>query len=144
MTQFLTQPFVEKLRQRYGVLVVDDDDAILETLDFSLQQSGFAVWLAPDGPAALELYRRHADAIDVLLIDVRMPGQDGPAILSAIQELSPSVACCFMSGDMGDYTVEHLHWMGAAAVFDKPFQMALLTGALQALAMHHRRAGNNT
>jgi CheY-like chemotaxis protein len=43
-----------------------------------LALAGFEVWAAATGEEAVALYRRHRDAFDVVLLDVRMPGMDAP------------------------------------------------------------------
>jgi CheY-like chemotaxis protein len=60
--------------QKYGNLVADDEESVRGVLDIGMRQQGFDVWLAADGQKALDLYRRHCEAIDVVLLDVRMPG----------------------------------------------------------------------
>ena len=105
-----------------GILVIDDEEGVRGVLNVRLRQQGFAVWLAADGHEALDLYRRHREDIDVVLLDVRMPGPDGPQTLAALQQLNPQVRCCFMSGDLGSYTEWGLCNLGAAAVIRKPFR----------------------
>jgi CheY-like chemotaxis protein len=109
--------------QVYGVLVVDDEVCVRGILNVGLRQQGFAVWLAANGQEALELYWQHRRAIDVVLMDVRMPGLDGPQTLAALQELTPQIRCCFMSGDAGSYTEDRLRNWSAAAVLQKPFRL---------------------
>ena len=95
-----------------------------------LQTSGFVVWMASGGRDAAALYREHRKAIDVVLLDVRMPDQDGPETLSALRELDSNVRCCFMSGDAGNYSEQDLIGMGAVAVIRKPFRMSELAQQL--------------
>src|SRR5258707_982092 len=115
----------------YGILVVDDEGAIRSVLNDGMRQKGFSVWVAASGKEALDLYRRHFKAIDVILLDVRMPGLDGPQTLAALRELSPEIRACFMTGELGEYTEEGLCGMGeAAAVFLKPFHLAQLGQSL--------------
>lgn len=95
-----------------------------------MRAQGFAVWLAADALTAVELYRGHHDAIDVVLLDVRMPNRDGPETLAALRELDPYVRFCFMSGDMGKYTEENLLDLGAVAVFQKPLRLSELARQL--------------
>jgi CheY-like chemotaxis protein len=123
-----------RTRRPHGVLVVDDEDSVRGVLDIGMRQQGFAVWLAADGREALEVYRRHGGAIDVVLVDVRMPGRDGPQTLAALREVNPEVRCCFMSGDLGGYTEEGLRNLGAAALFRKPFRLAEVSRVLRELA----------
>ena len=120
--------------QTYGILVVDDEWAVRGVLSVVLQGKGFALWLAANGQEALDLYRRHRETIDVVLLDVRMPGQDGPQTLATLQEVNPRVRCCFMSGDLGSYTEGELRDLGAAAVLQKPFRVTEVAHMLWKLA----------
>jgi CheY-like chemotaxis protein len=117
-----------------GVLVVDDEPLLLAVLDAGLHQRGFAVWLASNGLQALEVYQAHRKEISIVLLDVRMPGLDGPRTLTALQRLNPAIRCCFMTGNMGLYTPEELTALGAVEVFAKPFDLTRLAEALWQLA----------
>ncbi len=116
-----------------GLLVVDDDEGILAFLGVGLRTSGFAVWLASNGREGVDVYREHGPVIDVLLLDVRMPGWDGPETLSAIRAIAPDLPCCFMSGDTGHYTEAELLDLGAIAVLQKPFRLGELVAHLGTL-----------
>ncbi len=118
----------------YGILVVDDDECVRRVVGIGMRQQGFAVWVAASGEEALDLYRRHRPAIDLILMDVRMPGLDGPQTLAALQELNPQVRCCFMSGDPGSYTEGRLRGLGGAAFLQKPFPLAEVARMLWELA----------
>lgn len=106
-----------------GVLVVDDDAGVRTLLNNILRQQGFAAWLAGDGKQAVELYQEWCAEIDLVLLDVRMPGLDGPQTMAALRRFDPEVRCCFMTGDSGDYTVNNLLEQGAARVISKPFHL---------------------
>jgi CheY-like chemotaxis protein len=100
----------------------------------TLRQHGFqAVWLATDGAEALDIYRRHRRAIDVVLVDVRMPRLDG-----CLRKMNPEVRCCFMTGEIGGYTEAELLAQGAVRVIRKPFRLTALVCLLQELAPARR------
>jgi CheY-like chemotaxis protein len=65
------------------ILVVDDDDAIRETLRFALEDAGYQVSEAAEGMAALRLLRATRDRM-VVLLDLMMPGLDGAGVLGAV------------------------------------------------------------
>ena len=109
-----------------AILVVDDVDFLRSMLDVVLRQAGYAVLLAATGEEALEVYRRHPGAIRLVLLDIHLPGQGGRATLEGLRALDPQVRCCFLSGDLGDYTEEELRRRGALAVFPKPYDMPRL------------------
>jgi CheY-like chemotaxis protein len=119
------------------VLVVDDEPAVRRMLDFALRSHGFAVRAASGGEAAVGLYRRHRGTVDVVLLDVRMPGLDGPQTLLALRQIDPAVRCVFMTGGTGDHTGEQLLDMGAAWVLAKPFRS--LDEVMRVLAAVARR-----
>ena len=118
----------------HGVLVADDDPAVRTVVHTALGQHGFAVWQAADGREALEIFRRHCECIDVVLLDVCMPNLDGPQTLAALRELNTQVRCCFMTGGSDDYTEQGLHHLGAEAVFLKPFRLPEVARVLRDVA----------
>lgn len=65
------------------VLVVDDDEAIRETVRFALEDVGYVVDEAADGLAALRKLHA-ASAPSVVLLDLMMPGLDGAGVLGAV------------------------------------------------------------
>jgi CheY-like chemotaxis protein len=117
-----------------GILIADDMALILTLLKFELEARGFSVWLAVDGDDALDLYRRHRGEIDLVLLDVNMPGLDGPHTLAALQRLNPKVIAGFMTGGAGCYTEENLRERGAVCIFHKPFSFAEVADLLQSVA----------
>jgi len=126
---------------KVGVLVVDDDDLVRFFLKDGLEQNGFNVWLAPNGPRAVDLYKRLGGRIDVVLLDVLMPGLDGLGTLQLLRKVDPTVPACFMTGDTGDYEVGELIRCGASQVISKPFKLGLLTEILRKLANGYKADG---
>jgi CheY-like chemotaxis protein len=120
--------------RKYGILIADDEGSVRDRLNVGMRRQGFAVWLAGNGQEALDLYRRHRETIDVVLLDVCMPGLDGLETLFALQELNPQICCCFMSGTVGRHTEERLCKWSAAAVVPKPFSLAEVAQVLLELA----------
>jgi CheY-like chemotaxis protein len=116
-----------------AILVVDDEELLRSVLQLVLRREGFQVFAAANGHEALKEFRQHRDAIDMVLLDVRMPGLNGPGTLTALKALAPEVRCCFMSGDMGGGRPEDLLALGAERVFAKPFPLAETARVLWAM-----------
>src|SRR5437016_9014286 len=104
--------------ERPCVLVVDDEARIRAWLSVALPQNGFQVKLAADGEEALSIYRAGASGIALVLLDVLMPGMDGPRTLQAMQAVNPKVCCCFLN-ERNVYGSAELLALGASRVFVK-------------------------
>ena len=68
------------------LLLVDDDDLFRESLGLNLEDEGFSVTSFSNGPDTLAFFTNGGTA-DVLLLDWRMPGMDGLAVLREIRAL---------------------------------------------------------
>lgn len=113
------------------ILVVEDDDTLRTVLARQLRNRGFCVRTAAGGAEAVEEYARPAGRIDLVLMDVNMPGVSGPEALAALRADHPGVRCCFMTADHRPETRESLLARGALEVFGKPF--VSLTGLCESL-----------
>jgi CheY-like chemotaxis protein len=122
---------------RPEVLVVDDDEPVRTLLELGLRRCGFTVRMAANGREAVEMYRRHRDDIAAALLDVQMPGLDGPGTLVALKGLDPDLPCCFVTGDPGTYEVEDLLALGASCVLYKPFRLGEVVEVVRQLAEGH-------
>jgi CheY-like chemotaxis protein len=84
------------------VLVVEDEDAVRETLADTLLQGDYRVLCASTGVQALELLERYDGKVDLLVTDVVMPGMSGPALVERMSHQWPSVRVLYMSGYIED------------------------------------------
>ncbi len=128
-----SQQAPESPGRKPGILVADDEPLVREVLEVGLDRAGFQVWAVSDGWQVLILYERLRQEVAAVLLDVCMPGLDGPETLNALRRVDPGVRCCFMSGNLGNYTTTQLLERGAAQVFAKPFQLEELAEALWGL-----------
>jgi CheY-like chemotaxis protein len=102
-----------------GILIVDDEDTIRRVISRRFQMEGFRVWEAPSGAEAVELFQVFQDEIQGVLLDVCMPGLDGPETLQRIRAINPRVLACFLTGYSDKYTDDDLLQRGATEVFLK-------------------------
>ena len=117
------------------ILVVDDDDSVREITQMSLEAvAGWHVRVASGGLQALELLREQLP--EAVLLDVMMPGMDGPATFRAMQEdpALKDVPVVFLTAKMqvGGGTQP---WDGLdiAGVIPKPFDPMSLAAQVSAL-----------
>jgi DNA-binding response OmpR family regulator len=125
------QPCTPESPSRPAILVTDDDESVRTLLERGLARRGFDVHLAGNGREALQLYEQQRDRIGLVLLDVCMPGLDGPETLKALRKLDPALRCCFISGHSGAYSEEQLLSMGIDYYFKKPFSLPELAAKLK-------------
>ena len=83
---------------RLTVLVVDDEERIRKSLTEYLSDAGYRVLEAPDTKSADEVLSREAGGVSLMLLDVRMPGEDGVSYLKRQNPLRKNVPVIMMSG----------------------------------------------
>jgi two-component system OmpR family response regulator len=109
----------------WKILVVDDDPDIRRIAALALERlGGFQVELASGAEEALELIARELP--DVILLDVSMPGRDGPATLLALRALpgAERIPVVFFTATSSEEEAARLCALGAVGVVAKPFELA--------------------
>ncbi len=103
-----------------GILVVDDDPALAETLRDFLEHEGYAVFLALSGAEALEQQQRNP--ICLALVDLMMPMTDGLALMDEMRHYDPELAVIIMTGYGTIETAVEAMKRGAEDYITKPFE----------------------
>ncbi|MCB0419140.1 MAG: sigma-54-dependent Fis family transcriptional regulator [Bdellovibrionaceae bacterium] len=111
------------------VLVIDDEQNILVTLQGSLEDEGYMVDTAPDAQRGLERVQRFAP--DVVLLDIWLPDQDGVEVLEKIKRLDPTIEVVMMSGHGTIETAVKAIKMGAFDFMEKPIHFDKLSVLLR-------------
>jgi DNA-binding response OmpR family regulator len=123
-----------QLGTRRRVLVVDDDPGVLRLLTAVLSKAGFEILTAPDGRRALDLARR--EELGLILLDLRMAGLDGFAVLRALKADpgTADVPVVVMTGSEGARAVRsRVLTLGAADFMTKPFHLSRLVEVVRTL-----------
>jgi DNA-binding response OmpR family regulator len=117
------------------VLIADDDEDLLALIGFTLGQAGYLAVKAADGPGAIRAF--HAEAPDLVILDINMPGASGFQVCEAIRKSSRTpVMMLTVRGEEEDL-VKALE-LGADDYLTKPFSPRTLLARVKALL---RRAG---
>lgn len=111
------------------VLIADDEPTVRRFVERFLTSEGYTVYVASSGSEAVELFRRHADTIDLLLLDVNMPGMSGDAVYERVREDRPDVRVVFMSGFNKELALGRME-ADRCAFLQKPFQLRELLALL--------------
>jgi DNA-binding response OmpR family regulator len=113
------------------VLLVEDDPTLRSTLAFNLIREGYEVLTAADGPTALEIVQREGDTLDLVILDVMIPGLNGFQVLRAIRrDYSFPVLMLSARGEEQD-RVDGLE-LGADDYVVKPFALRELLARVRA------------
>ena len=110
-----------------GVLLVDDEPMILNTASHMLAKLGYTVFQAASGKEALALYREKQSAIDLVILDMIMPGITGSQMLKLLKEMNPEVRIILSSGYSLQGDVQALMEMGCRGFIQKPYNFVELS-----------------
>jgi signal transduction histidine kinase len=124
------------------ILVVEDNEGVREIAVSVLEDSGYKVYAAADGMAALEVLRRHTD-IDLIFTDIVMPGQiNGIELANIVRERWPNLRLVVTSGYAERLAAEGLR--DDVEFLNKPYRpldlvariKGSLDGATKGLSVH--------
>jgi two-component system nitrogen regulation response regulator NtrX len=100
------------------VLIVDDEESVRRTVADALNDEGYATLLASDGGAALRSVA--AEAPDLVLLDIAMPGRNGIDVLDELRTHWPGIPVVMMSGHGTIETAVRATKLGAYDFLEKP------------------------
>lgn len=116
------------------VLVADDDDEMRKMLATLLRRQGFDVQSASNGQEVVDRLAATDEAPDVLITDMRMPGISGMHLIQWVRERFPGTQVILITAFGDRRTHARAAELGAAAVFDKPFDFNDLLQAVHQVA----------
>jgi DNA-binding response OmpR family regulator len=115
--------------ERCVVLIADDEPMILQLASRALRRHGYEVIPATDGSSAYRAGESHDGPIHLALLDVVMPGLDGPEVYQRLKRTRPDLLVLFMSG----YDRDRLRSMASAPFLPKPFLPRTLVERVNAI-----------
>jgi CheY-like chemotaxis protein len=116
---------------RLRVLLVDDEEVVRKTTRRALEHLGHEVIDADGGAAAIARYFDPASRVDVVLLDLSMPGMNGVQCLERLRARDPSVRVALYTGNAQDLSRKEA---GGALVLRKPITLTSLSQALRRLS----------
>lgn len=115
------------------VLLVDDDEAIRDYAQQALMKFGYTALTASSGEETLEIYPEKSNEIDIIVMDIGMPGMGGHKCLQELQKINPAVKVVIASGYAIDDRVKKSLDSGAAGYLGKPYQLTDLLNTVRAV-----------
>jgi CheY-like chemotaxis protein len=108
-------------RDRATILVVDDEPAVRGVAQGLLEEVGHRVFLAADGLEGVEVLRKHGIAIDLVILDMTMPGLSGEEALEEMRKVDPGVRVLLSSGYAEADTADRFAAENLAGFIQKPY-----------------------
>ena len=108
--------------KKQRVLVVDDEDIIREFVKGILTDEGLHVLEASNGKDAIELFKENQSSIDLVLLDMIMPGIKGDEVLREIRNCRSDIKVIVSSGFMSEEQRDNLKGYGVNGYLDKPYR----------------------
>lgn len=109
------------------VLLVDDEQMVLEVGRKMLERLGYSVIVASDGSEAIELYASEKNRIDLVILDMIMPGLSGKEVCAAMKAENPEIRVLLSSGYSMNEQVNEIMNIGCRGFLQKPFNLASLS-----------------
>jgi PAS domain S-box-containing protein len=113
------------------ILLVDDEDMIIEVGQALLKRLGHQVITAKSGEEAVEVVHRMGLGVDLVILDMIMPGMDGGRTFDRIREICPEIPIMLASGYAINGQAEEIMSRGCNGFIQKPFSVSELSQKLR-------------
>jgi CheY-like chemotaxis protein len=109
------------------ILLIDDEAIILDVGKQMLEKLGYRVIIANSGREGLEIYKTKRNEIDLIILDMIMPGMGGNEVYKQLQILNPTLKVLLSSGYSLDGLARDILNQGCNGFIQKPFQLKQLS-----------------
>ena len=120
------------------ILIVEDEEALALGLKFNFEQERYDVLLAGDGPTALKLFHAATPAVDLVILDLMLPGMSGYEICKAIRVTDKLVPVLVLSARTLSEDKMHAFDCGTDQYMTKPFALPELLNRVRNLLERHK------
>ena len=113
------------------ILLVDDEDIIIDVSKELLEMLGYHVHVARSGKEAIEIYKEKGNEIDLVILDMIMPGIGGSETFSTLKGINPDIKVILSSGYSINGKANEIMELGCGAFIQKPFEMSDLSDKIR-------------
>lgn len=113
------------------VLIIDDEPLIREMASDMLSTMGYKVKVASNGMEGIKVFSEDKSEIDLILLDLMMPGMSGASCLKNLKSLDDQVKVVITSGISDIHQKEKLRELGASGYLEKPFSLKKMSDTIQ-------------
>ena len=115
------------------ILLIDDEEMIVDTGEELLMELGYKVLVARSGTEALDVYASKNDFIDLVIMDMIMPGMGGGEAFDRLKEINPEVKVLLSSGYSINGQASRILERGCDGFIQKPFHMKQLSEKIHSI-----------
>lgn len=127
-----------------NILVVEDEKHLAIGIKYNLEEEGYGVVTVDDGPAALRYVADHAGEVDMVILDVMLPGMSGYAVCESLREAGEDMPILILSARTLAEDRTRGFDVGADQYLTKPFDLdELLSRVKNLLTLYSRRADHS-
>jgi two-component system, OmpR family, alkaline phosphatase synthesis response regulator PhoP len=123
----------------HQILVVEDERHLAMGIKFNLEEEGYRVTTVGNGPAALELLDENDTEIDLIILDIMLPGMSGYSVCEALRNRGSDVPILILSARTLSEDRKRGFDVGANQYLAKPFDLDELLSRVKNLLTHHTR-----
>lgn len=113
------------------ILLIDDEETVLEVGARVLEKMGYSVLEARSGEEGVDIFAKHKDNIDLVILDMIMPDMGGGETYDRIKEINPRVKVLLSSGYSIDGQASEIMKRGCDGFIQKPFKANALSEKLK-------------
>jgi two-component system OmpR family response regulator len=121
------------------ILVVEDERHLAMGIKFNLEAEGYRVTTAGDGPAALKLIEESDSEVDLVILDIMLPGMSGYTVCETLRQRGSDLPVLILSARTLSEDRTRGFDVGANQYLSKPFDLDELLSRVRNLLLHHMR-----
>jgi signal transduction histidine kinase len=118
---------------RGAILVIDDEPLVQQSIQLTLNRQDYTVLVAENAASGVETFRRMADQVSLVLLDMTMPDMSGEEALAQLQRIRPAVRVLLSSGFDETEANRRFHARGLCGFIQKPYTARQLLQKISAI-----------
>jgi DNA-binding response OmpR family regulator len=132
---------VLRAKGRETVLLVDDEPLLRQTSRDVLRKLGYSILEATSGDEALRIFEEKKDQIDLVILDMVMPGMDGSDLFEGLKAIEPQVNTLVLSGFGSEEDIHDMMNRGCGGFIMKPYDIEQLSQRIREILDRPGRVG---
>jgi len=121
------------------IMLVDDEEVVRNSLEKLLKRLGYTVCTATDGVKAVDLFKKMHESIDIVILDMIMPGMNGQEVFNIFRSIKPDVPVILSSGFSREECVIDMLKNGLAGYVRKPFRLTELSQLVAKIMQEYKK-----